>query len=199
MNMNAHPGNAKELWQGDSGTPVQMSAVAIKARVDRLARRTRLRNGGGLVVCGIVLIGCLWWVMSIDNPLARTGAVLTAVGICNMAFQLRSNQGGERAAVRRAAAMGSTPSALFHRGELERQRDFHRGRLLWIRLVLMVPGPLLFFAGFAQAHPEVAGTIRLEALAFALMWLAAVPLNLRLAGGYQRQLDELARLHKELS
>ncbi len=199
MTTDAGQTDPRDIWQAHPADAFRISAGELQARVERLRRRTRRRNSIGLVVSGIVLAGCVWWLVQIADPLARVGAMLTMVGVGVMAFQLRASQGGERAAARRTALMGGTASADFYRGELERQRDFHRGRRFWTRLLLFAPGPVVFFAGFARAHPEVAGTIRLEALAFLLLVIAAVPLNLRLARGYQRQLDELDRLQKEPS
>jgi hypothetical protein len=197
MTRDTGPTDPRGLWQTDTTAPLHLSAEELRARSERLARTTRRRNLGGLACCAIVFAGCIWWLVQVADPLARIGALLTVVGIGTLAFQLRSDQGSEQAAVRRATMMGGSASVDFHRGELERQRDFHSGRRLWTRLLMFAPGPLLFFAGFARAHPEVGGTIRLEALAFALFLLAAVPLNLRLARTYQRRLDELDRLQKE--
>ena len=98
-----------------------------------------------------------------------------------------------------AAALGRTGSFDFHRAELERQLDFHRGSQLWIRLGVFAPGPLLFFVGFARANPYLAGTIGWEALAFVLMLALAVPLNAWSARDYQRQIDELDHLRKDQS
>ena len=64
-------------------------------------------------------------------------------------------------------------------------------------MLLFIPGPMVFFAGFMKAHPEVATMIRFEAITFLLLVIAAVPLNRWMAGKYQRQIDELDRLQKE--
>ena len=64
-------------------------------------------------------------------------------------------------------------------------------------MLTFVPGPVLFLIGFAGAHPEVAETIRIEALVFGLLTVAAVPLNLWLASRYQRQINEIDRLEME--
>jgi peptidoglycan/LPS O-acetylase OafA/YrhL len=197
MSADTDPTGARELWQADRPDAPGLSAAELRHRVERLARTARVRNYGGLIVCGFVLAVCVWWFVDIDEPLARVGAVLTAVAVGLMAWQIGSNQWGEQAAARRAALMGATAWMDFHRGELERQRDFHRGRRLWTRLLVLLPSALVFLAGFAKAHPEVARTIWLEALVVVLLAAAAVPLNLRLARRYQRQLDELDRSYKE--
>jgi hypothetical protein len=187
----------RDAWQTQViGAPCP-SSDELRARVERLSRATQRRNIGAIATCAIVFAGCIWWFMQIDQPLARIGALLTVVGVGTIVFQVRANQSGERGAIKRAASMGGIASIAFHREEVERQRDFHRGRRLWTRLALFAPGPLVFFAGFAQAHAEVAGTIKLEALAFVLLLIAAVPVNLGRARGFQRQLDALDRLQKQ--
>jgi hypothetical protein len=197
MTTDTRPPDAREIWQTDADGALRLTADELRARIDRLARTTRRRNYGAFVVCAIVLAICVWLFMWIADPLARIGAVLIVVGTGTIVFQVRANQVSEQAAVRRTAQMGETASVDFLRADLERQRDFHRGRRLWTRLLLFAPGPQIFFVGFARAHPEVAGTIRLEAIAAVMLLLAAVPANLWLARGYQRQLDELDRLQEE--
>lgn len=197
MTADTRPIDPRDIWQADGTGAGRLSPGELRARIDRLARTTRRRNYGALVVCAIVLAICVWLFLWIGEPLARIGALLIVVGIGTIVFQVRANQGSEQAAVRRASQMGETASVEFYRADLERQRDFHSGRRLWTRLLLFAPGPLIFFAGFARAHPEVAGTIRLEAIAAVALLIAAVPLNLWLAHGYQRQLDQLNLLLKD--
>ena len=87
--------------------------------------------------------------------------------------------------------VGETDCTDFYRTELERQRDFHRGRWFWSRLLILLPGPLVFCVGFAQAHPEIALVIWLEFAAILILAAIAVPLNLGLARKYQRRIDAL--------
>ena len=83
------------------------------------------------------------------------------------------------------------------RNELARQRNFHWGSRFWQRMLIFVPGPLVFFAGFARAHPEVIRMIRFEAISFVVLAIAAIPLNLWMARRYERQIDELTSLEEE--
>ena len=186
---------AIDAWQADPAEPFRMPVEALRTRVDKLARTTRVRNYGGYATSAVVLAGALWWVTRIGDPFATAGALLTMAGALTIAAQLRATR-SRRPTGGGPAALGRTASFDFHRAELERQRDFHRGSRLWMRLGLFAPGPLLFFAGFARAHPHLAGTIAWEALAFVLMLAAAVPLNARIARGYQRQIAELDTLQK---
>ena len=157
----------------------------------KLKDRTRM----GLVVCAS-LIGFLGlWAVASDNVLQRLGAVLTVGALAYMGRQIQES----RMRPAPGAEMGETLPVDFLRTELARQRDFHRGWTFWSRLLLFIPSGLLFFLGFAQEHPEVAQMIRYETIAFLLLGVAAVPLNLWLAQKYQRQIDEIDRLQKEPS
>ena len=193
MTMNGQQNDPRDLWQADAQGSGRVSAGDLQVRIERLARATRRRNIGGFVVCAVVLAICAWFFQWLNDPIARLGSVLTAIGVATLAFLLRRIQADEQDANRRASQMGATASIDFHRAELRRQRDFHRGAPLWFRVLLFVPGPQLLFLGFARAHPEVAATIRLIAIASVLMLVAAFPVNMWLARGYQRQIDQLSR------
>ena len=58
---------------------------------------------------------------------------------------------------------------------------------------------LLFFFAFARAHPEVIKIIRFEIASFVVITLAAIPLNMKMAKKYQRQIDDLDRQRSILS
>jgi hypothetical protein len=189
---------AIDAWQADPAEPFTMPIDALRARVDRLARKTRVRNYGGYANCAIVVAVALWGITRIADPLATAGALLIMAGALTIAAQLRATRSGGPMGGD-AAALGRTGSFDFHRAELERQRDFHRGAQLWIRLGIFAPGALLFFAGFARAQPHLARTIGWEALACVLMLIAAVPFNAWYARDYQRQIDELDHLRKDQS
>ena len=189
---------AIDAWQADPAEPFTMPIDALRARVDRLARRTRVRNYGGYANCAIVVAFALWWITLIADPFATAGALLIMAGALTLAVQLRATRSGGPMGGD-AAALGRTGSFDFHRAELERQLDFHRGAQLWIRLGVLALGALLFFLGFARAQPHLARTIGWEALACVLMLAAAVPINAWYARDYRRQIDELDHLRKDQS
>jgi hypothetical protein len=186
----------QNLWQGQSTEDFRMTPEQIRTRIEKLFRKTRRRNRGGYVACALVVLSCVWWLIQFDTALERTGTLLTLVGIGTLIVQLRMNQRGERDAHHRAA-MGETDSLAFLRGELERQVAFHRGKQFLVRMLALIPGPLLFCAGFAQAHPEIARNIAVQAIIILALVVAAVPLNRWVARGYQRQLDGLGRMQSD--
>ena len=169
-----------------------MSTDEIRQRIRALDARTRRRNiiGGG--AAAIVFCACFWWLRLVPNTIGRIGAALTLIGSAYLLFQIVRNQLGSNA--RKTSEAGSTASVEFHRAELERQRDFHRGVRFWSRLFLFAPGPLLFMAGLALAAPKTKTIVMVEVLAFIWLSFAAIPRNRKAAAFYQRQIDELDRL-----
>ena len=79
----------------------------------------------------------------------------------------------------------------FYRHELIRQRDFHRGRAFWLRVLVLLPGPLLLDIGFVLAHPYRLRTIAAHAIAFISLAVLAVPLNVRAARRYDRRIKQM--------
>ncbi|HEV7428532.1 MAG TPA: hypothetical protein VGQ46_19420 [Thermoanaerobaculia bacterium] len=178
------------LWQAQNSGGFRMSSDDIRSRMALMNRKLRRRTFDGYLVCAtlILFFGC-WMIVGL-NTLQMTGAVLTICGVGYLAWQIRDNRF-------RALPVDASDTVEHFRCELARQRDFHRGLRFWLRLLVFVPGPLVFFAGFAQAHPEVAGIIRFQTITFAVLATAAIPLNLWIARRYQRQIDALARLQEE--
>lgn len=195
----SHGENSEDIraaWQAETEEVTRISSSDLRARMDRVARKASRRTVGGLIVCAAVVssFAYVWRVAPWHTGLARAGIVLTCLGLGTLALQLIRHSDANRDLRRRMCELGGRSSLEFHRWQIARQRDFHRGWQLYSRLLILTPGGLLFFAGFAFEHPEVARTIHLEAAVFVLLALAAVPVNLRLARRYQDQLDELDRL-----
>jgi len=193
MAIERHSEDVLDIWQSQSTEGFRMSTEDIRRRIEQMDKKLRRKRFAFYTVCGFLIAFFLAWEAISTNPLQRVGAMLTMLGVGYLAYQVHQNR------VRKAppAENGRVASIEFHRTELERQRDFHRGTRLWSRMLIFVPGPMVFFAGFLMAHPEVATTIRLEAISFVLMAIAAVPLNRWMASKYQRQLDELDRLQRD--
>jgi len=179
------PKDLELLWKEVSTNPLQLSPDQLLKESERLGKALRRRSviGGGAAWIGIAAFTLFFFLF--PNRLQRIGSILTVVGAGYMVVQLR---------MRPARAMpdiGETDCMRFYRAELERQRDFHRGTWFWSRLLIFLPGPLIFCVGFAQAYPELAVYIWLEFAAFLIGASIAVPLNLRSARKYQRRIDAL--------
>jgi hypothetical protein len=101
---------------------------------------------------------------------------------------------------RRGEALSPPPTGVAgiraYRTELERQRDFHRGRWFWSRLLIFVPSYLLFIAGFAIAHPELAKALAAIAAVAVILAILAVPLQQKESKLYQSRIDDLDALER---
>ena len=193
--------DVRMAWQADDAGNIRLSAQDLRARIERVSRRTSHRTIGGLIVCALVMLSWLyvWSVAPLTSGLARAGMTIIVGAIAVLGFQLIVHRDVAEDTWRAMAERGGAPSLAFHRWQLERQREFHRGWRVWSRMLLFVPGGVLFFIGFAGEHPEVATTIHLEFAAFLMLAAAAFPVNERLARRYERQLDELNRLQEDRS
>jgi hypothetical protein len=183
----------QQLWQSQSEGTGPMSIDELRKRLQELERKMRARTRGGYLVCGFLVLASIWWMTLIPNAFNQIGSVLTVFGVGVLAWQIHS----VRTRTNAAAESGTRASLEFYRDELRRQRDFHRGRSFWTRLLALIPGPILVLLGFHQANHNLAGMLIVEGITFALLLLAAIPLNLTLARRYQRQLDTLDLLEKE--
>jgi hypothetical protein len=184
------PDDLKSLWQELGTNPVRISLDELQREAEKLKKGLRRRSfislGAGLIV--IVAFSVCFFVF--PNILQRLGSGLTVAGTAYIIVQV---------GMRRARALpdaSETECVRFYRAELERQRDFHQGRWFWSRLVVFVPGPLIFLVGFAQAYLGLAVYIWMELAATLLLAVIAVPLNLRLARKYQHRIDALDALQK---
>jgi hypothetical protein len=164
---------------------------AVLSKMQALVKKIRRRTLKGYAVCLFAIAGFVRFFFVFHNTLQRVGSVLTVAALLYGVYQLYE---------RRSRTLPSEPSPAactdLYRAELARQRDFHRGIWFWSRLLVMVPGYLLFCIGFAMAHPERAPEVAAIVGCFIVLCIVAVPLNLRLSHKYQRQMDELDVLPK---
>jgi len=151
-----------------------------------LTKRIRRRTLGGCLITLGETVAFGWFVFIVPNTMQRLGCCLTVAAMLYMTYQLVARR-------TREAPSETDPSvcAISYRAELERQRDFHRGWWFWSRLLIMLPGMLLFCLGGAIAQPETIQVYLAIVACFIALAIAAIPLNLRLARKYQRQINEL--------
>jgi len=187
--MTEHPhDDPKQFWREQPLEDTTVSLEDVRMRIDRLATQVRRRNLIGGLGCIVVLLSFALFAVIFPNPWERTGSVLTAAASLFLMYQLIRR----KIYLRRAEPLARQSDGLtFYRSELVRQRDFHRGLWFWSRLIVIAPGPAIFLVGFAKAYPSLAIYIVIEAATFVLLLIAAIPLNLRKAKHYQRELDAL--------
>ena len=178
------------LWRAQSSEGFRMSNEEIRNRIETMNRKMRRRTIGGYLLCATIIVSFAGWLFIGMNSLQLVGAVLTIIAVSYMAWQIRANRF-------RTPSIDVVDTLEHLRRELARQRDFHHlGSRFWWRMFFIVPGPLVFLAGFAQAHPEVIRMIRFEVVSFVVFVFAAIPLNMWMARRYQKQIDALARLEE---
>ena len=176
------------LWQQQPSEGFRMTPEDIQLMLQKLESKLRSRTRGGYLVCAFLTVAFGTWAFVEPDLLMRLGAAANIAAFALLAFQVHHDRFRTVEAPRTAL-----PSLEHLRNELQRQVDFHRGKRLWSRLLLLAPAGLFFLFAFARAHPEVLRIIRFEIASFILITLAAIPLNMRLAKKYQRQIDDLDR------
>jgi hypothetical protein len=169
------------------GAPMSDTHVFSKAQALMRKIRRRTLIGYGACVIGTVAFGSFIFV--VPNVLQRIGSCLTVAAILYVASQVYAWRPADL-----PLEGGSSAYTDSYRGELERQREFHRGA--WSRLLAILPGPILFCVGSAMAYPELAVGFAANAACFIVICIVGVPMNLRLSRKYQRQIDELDALPK---
>jgi hypothetical protein len=121
------------------------------SRTQALMKKIQRRTIGGYAVCFILTVAFGSFFFILPNTLQKVGSVLTVSAALYMAYQLYAGRNGKQPTETRPSEC-----TVFYRTELERQRDFHRGIWFWSRLVIMVPGYILFLIGSAMAYPAAA-------------------------------------------
>jgi len=94
---------------------------------------------------------------------------------------------------RGVAEDGAAASVEYHRALLQHRLEFHRNRL-WLRVLMLAPGGVLFFLGFAAARPDLAKLIYVELATFVVAVLMIVPVNRKAAAKLEAQIANLTNL-----
>jgi len=177
-------GGVRVLLVRQTIRPKSLSDIPAAAKIlaDRMNQRTRL---GSVAVTGMALFFG-WFFTDAANALQQAGCVLLVIAMLYFLFQLVT-------ARPRQIALDAelTAQANQFRSELERERDFHRGRLFWSRLAIMIPGPMLLYVGGMIADPSTARSQVIQLAFFFFFSLLAIPNNVRFANQYARQMQEL--------
>jgi hypothetical protein len=141
-------------------------------------------------VCCFIIVAYSVFAYLSPTALERIGAVLSIAGAANVIVQFLKR------ASRKMPDAGAIESIRFYRAELERHRDFHRGKGIISWLLPFLPGPILFNVAFAVDRPMFARIIELQMAGFLVIAALAVPANLWFARKYQRRIDALDASHK---
>jgi uncharacterized membrane protein YjjP (DUF1212 family) len=193
--MTPEPEDLRAAWQNQQAEPFRISPKEIHKMMDRLNRKVRRRNYMAVAICVLEIVCFAYFFFRFPHPVERIGALLTVLGMGYLIYQVLLNQ-AQRQDFLVEAGRTSHASLEFLRAELERQRDFHRGIWFWSRLVILLPGPLVFLVGLEMARPQLAGYTHRMAATLVLLAGLAIPLNLRMARRYQKQIEALNGLER---
>jgi hypothetical protein len=185
------PDDMKNLWQNQEAEHVQISLDDIYRKAQTLEKKVARRNVISPALCLIEVVAFGFFIFLYPNVTQRIGSALTMAGTFYWIYQIYMKRTGDM-----PFGMGREPCFNFLRRELERQREFHDGLSFWLRVVTIIPGPVLFGVGLAMANPEVKGQSLLVIACFIALTILAIPLNRREARKYQRQIDELDAVKK---
>lgn len=163
----------------------------VPQRLESLQNTMRRQLGIGYLGCLLVIGGFAHAFVTFPSIGERVGSVVTILGAGFIALQIHWNSSR-----RRAAASHGDASAAIHRYRvvLQHLRDFHRGTWFWSRLIVFLPGPLLFAYEFHRNHPEPLKSFLLVIIVFLGLGIAGIPLNLNRSRKFQRELDRLNNL-----
>jgi hypothetical protein len=190
------PDELRSLWQDQQTGAFQMSRDQLNQGVKRLNKTIQRRKLLIYFIGLFEIAAFMLFFFLFRSWMERVGACLTIAGMSFIMGQIWLNQRDSRTHSAIASALGLTDPVLFYRAELERQRDFHRGMWLWSRLAVFAPGPILFMAGAAIAHPEATTGFLAMCAVFLIMLFIAVPLNWRQSRKYQRQIQALEAMQQ---
>jgi hypothetical protein len=174
--------------------PPMSDLTDVLSRAQALVRKIRRRTLMGYGACMIATVYFASFIF-VPNTLQRIGCCVAIPATLYLAYQLYARRPGDL-----PLESGLSACTDFYRVELKRQRDFHRGPWLWSRLAIIFPSYMLFYIGFAMAHPEFGqGFAAATYACLIILGIVAVPGNLRLSRKYQRRIDELDALPKARS
>jgi len=185
------PDDLKRLWKELASDPVEVSPEELRREALRLRSGVRLRNSFVVGVGCIIIAAYSVFAFLSKTTLERVGCVLSIAGAANVIAQFLKRPSRTR------PDFGAIESIRFYRAELERHRDFHRGKGISSWLLPFLPGPILFNVAFALDRPMFAPIIKLQMAVFLILAVMVFPLNLRLVGKYQRRIDALDASHKQ--
>ena len=178
-------GSVRILWQRRETAVLSPADVPESAR--QFAREILKRTALGCTVGFLVAIDFslnIWGPHRFgDTVIEQLGEYLMLGGVLNMIVRFLVGRG--KLSLHRDCPI-TIPE---YRGELERQRDFHRGLWFWSGFVLLVAGMFLFSAGTVIAYPALREMAIFEGLFVLIPSGIGIPVNLRLVRECQRRID----------
>ena len=182
------PDDAGVLWRMQRPEAPQTDCEGMRRVLARMEGEMR-RNTMDLVVTVVLASAViLSLAVAFRRPLLTVGAIATVAGLTFLVFEVFRHR--RRAPV---AENGAASSVEYLRALLQHRLEFHRSRL-WLRVLTLAPGGVLFFLGFAAARPDLAALSYFQLATFVLIIVMIVPANRRAAAKLDRQIANLTSL-----
>jgi hypothetical protein len=161
----------------------------------RFNRTLLIRDATVWFVCVTEIAWFVACYFLIPQPVARVGSVLIALGMAYLLGQIWLDQRRRRASRTAAETSRHINSLDYFRGELVRQRDFHRGAWFWSRMAVLFPGLLVFGIGAIVVFPWPDNLTGYAVTGVTVIICPiAIWLNRSKSKSYQRQIDSLDAL-----
>ena len=182
------PEDVRSVWQTQTLESPRLGSAEIREIAERMERKMRRNRMDFIAAVVVVSVGCSAIAVLFAQPLLIAGAVLTVAGFGVLTYEVLHH-----ARLAPATENGGVASVEYHRALLRHQAEFHRTRL-WLRVLSVTPGGVLFFLGFAAARPDLAPFIYFQLATFIVIVAAIIPVNRRAAAKLERQIADLETL-----
>jgi hypothetical protein len=182
----------RAVWRNQAVAALRLSDDDIRARAEYVERQTRWRYLRDQASLGTIALAFAVGVVVLDGYLTRIGCALLFLWAAYGIFGLRRFG----SALRIPADAVAATCALYHRRQLERQRDI---ALSWpLGVGLAAPRLLLYVVGSVVGPRQFPwqGGVALVGL-FAFAYVAAVIHGKMLAAQWQREIDALVVMSSE--
>ena len=179
-----------DLWRTQHAEGFRMTPEQIRDRSEQMERRLRRMTWDYWLASVLVAIVIGGMTALAPSALQIAGAALAIFGGVLLAREVGQIR------IKRSAAIDAAgdSSIAFQRAQLTRQLEFAREERVWRRVILLTPGPLLFFFAFAQAHPSLAPIMYAQIVTFVVAVALIVPMGRRMRRKLEQQLGELDQL-----
>jgi len=189
MNDETRSDDLVQLWQNQVQEGFHLSPREIQERIENTEKQSRRAAFDVYLAAGLSAIAMLFLAAVYGNLTMQVGAGLLTAGGVYMTWRVRQSR-------KAMNALGDTPTVEVYRREAIAQLELHRKRL-WKLIVILGPGGVMFFIGFAQSRPDLKLLVYPQLVTLILALAVMIPLNRRHAVKYERRLEELDRLEKE--
>lgn len=179
--------DARTVWQLQRTDAASIDIADIRRRALKFQGQIWRRNRCEYVASILVVVLFSLWFWRAEGVWTRAGALLVIAGTFYVAWQLYRRGSSQ-------AVPSGVSVIVFHRAELERQRDALQDVWRWY-LLPFVPGLMVFHLGSVLDDPPVPwSSLLVYPSILVALFYGIFKLNQWAARELQRELDELAEL-----